>query len=219
MPPARTDMLGRRFGRLTVTRRDGTNHHNFAMWACLCDCGETTRVSTGALIKGNTKSCGCLARDTTGNRARTHGMSKTPEYRVWSLMRDRCSNPNNKKFADYGGRGIAVHATWQTSFEAFFADMGKRPFPRAEIERINNNGNYEPGNCRWATRQEQTRNKRNNHLLTFNGRTQTIAAWAGETGIPARTIRKRVVEFGWDVAKALDPTKYGSRGRFVTGTY
>jgi hypothetical protein len=124
------------------------------------------------------------------------------EYQAWNQMRQRCCNPKDRGFRYYGGRGICVSERWQNSFEAFFADMGPKPGPGYSLDRIDNSANYEPGNCRWATRQEQARNMRSNRLLAFGGRTMTLADWAQETGIAWNCLWMRL-KYGWSVEDAL----------------
>ena len=131
-----------------------------------------------------------------------HGMSKSPEHSAWSRIRNRCYNPNASKFRWYGGRGISVCQRWRDSFKAFYEDMGPRPFPKATIERINNDGNYEPGNCRWATQHDQSRNTQRTILLAFRGRTQCLQDWAAEVGIERQTLQGRI-QSGWDIERAL----------------
>jgi hypothetical protein len=132
-----------------------------------------------------------------------HGLSKIPEYRVWVLMIQRCHTPGSKSFKDYGGRGIVVCDRWRYSFKNFITDMGRRPSAGHSIERIKNGRGYEPGNCKWATRAEQGRNQRSNHLLTFRGETKVIADWAIETGLLSATISYRVLKLGWTPERAL----------------
>jgi hypothetical protein len=138
--------------------------------------------------------------------SKTHGMSRSPEYANWCNMRQRCNNQKHPDFRHYGARGIRVCERWSL-FENFLKDMGRRPFPSATVERKDTNGNYEPGNCVWATQKDQTRNKRNNRLLTVDGVTRPIAAWAEESKVTARTIWKRVYR-GWPAKEAVTlPTR------------
>jgi hypothetical protein len=154
------DLSGQKFSRLTALERaldaKGTR------WICRCDCGNLVVVRGIYLRTGNTRSCGCLAKEQARNLCRsraTHGKRNSPEYGVWHAMRQRCGDPNNKRFADYGGRGIRVCARWR-EFANFYSDMGPRPSDVYSIDRINNDGNYEPSNCRWATAKEQRANQR-----------------------------------------------------------
>lgn len=127
----------------------------------------------------------------------------SPEYVVWNAMRARCTNPKNPTFPRYGGRGIKVCAKWREDFVAFLNDMGKRPSPQHSIERNNNDGNYEPGNCRWATPTEQSNNRRSNLILTFKGEQRTAAEWSRIMGISQSTIHARLHELGWTTERAL----------------
>jgi hypothetical protein len=153
------ELTGLRFGQLVVLREAAPDARREAKWFCACDCGETCVVLSGNLRKGNTRSCGCVRKEVTAARSVKHGMSKTLMFFAWEQMKQRCYNPRNHKFKDYGARGITVCDQWRESFAAFLADMGERP-PGKSIDRRENDGNYEPGNCRWATRLEQAANKR-----------------------------------------------------------
>lgn len=151
---------------------------------------------------GNTKSCGCLKIKKLRERQTTHGMSRAPEFWVWVAMRERCHNPKHESYHRYGGRGISVCERWRCSFEDFYADIGSRPSQLHSIERIDNDGDYEPGNCRWAVQSEQTRNTSRNKMITLAGRTQCLTDWARERGINVNTLNKRL-RSGWTVEEAL----------------
>ena len=154
------NLTGRRFGRLLVSERGDGLSTEEARWRCRCDCGRITEVRSSTLRHGTTRSCGCLARELARARAVVHGASTTPEYEAWHSMKQRCTNPNHAAWANYGGRGIRVCDEWLDSFEAFLVHVGPKPHPRLTFDRINNDGNYEPGNVRWATWSQQNSNQR-----------------------------------------------------------
>lgn len=142
-----------------------------------------------------------------GNPPRTvrHGMSNTSEYEIWCRMQARCYNANCQDYPNYGGRGISVCDRWRLSFEEFFRDMGSRPSSEHSLDRIDSNGNYNPDNCRWATRRQQARNKRNTRKLQFQGKTQSVQDWAEELGLKPAIIHRRLHD-GWSVKRALSET-------------
>lgn len=145
------NLLGMRFGKWTVIARSSVKSHDCAMWDCRCECGTTRVVQSHSLLRGKSQSCGC-------GHAATHGMCKTGTYHSWVNMLQRCCNPKHHAYKNYGGRGITVCEAFRT-FEGFYAALGDRPHGKS-LDRIDNSGNYEPGNVRWATRSEQAQNKR-----------------------------------------------------------
>lgn len=180
-----------------------------------CDCGSVLVAYTSDLVTGHTASCGCWHREGLSNRSATHRLRKSPEYNSWANMKARCLNPENSNYGDYGGRGITVCDRWLNSFERFYADMGPRPTPWHSIDRFpDNNGNYEPGNCRWATKTEQSNNQRTNRLLTSAGQTRTIAEWSRISGISYRTILDRLKR-GWACERAVSQSVCSKVFNFV----
>jgi hypothetical protein len=154
------DLKEQRFGRLRVIRRKPLSSGHGVLWVCRCDCGRRVAVLSFDLRAGKTRSCGCLRREVARATFTTHGLSDTPEYRAWAGAVKRCENPASKDFALYGGRGITVAADWRHDFAAFYRDIGPRPGPGHSLDRIDVNGNYKPGNVRWATPHQQRVNQR-----------------------------------------------------------
>ena len=212
MPSKISIRPGTIFGRLVVLEETENTGCGRTAYSCFCVCGNTVTVTTKNLRNGHTKSCGCLRRDPSADYRRgslTHGKSKTPEYRAWSSIKRRCMCPQHPFFRDYGGRGISICPEWSASYEAFLRDVGGRPSSSHSIDRIDNNGNYEPGNVRWATRKEQRRNIRNNRYITAFGRTLLLIDWASETGICEETLVRRL-QLGWE-AEEIVSVKPGQR--------
>lgn len=202
--------ISRRFGKLTVLSGAGVRNQK-SLVLCRCDCGREKIVYYKDLRSGNTRSCGCVQREKLGALNRTHGKTSTPEYAIWCAIIARCFNPNYKRFSGYGGRGITLCDRWRNSFEAFLSDMGTRPSPQHSIDRFpDNDGNYEPGNCRWATRREQSRNTRRTRMLTFRGQTKCLSDWAAELGVSYLMILKRLKR-GWTIEMALSVPPNGRK--------
>lgn len=183
--------IGQRFGRWTVVGtappRPGSLH---VYWRCRCDCGTERDQKGTVLLCGRTSSCGCLARDMAKQRAK-HGMSDSDLYKIWRNMRSRCENPTDKNYKNYGERGISVCSRWQ-DFSLFYQDVGPRPSRRHSLGRIDNDGDYEPGNTRWELPLEQANNRRTNRTVSYNGKTLTVAQWAKELGIPSHRLFERI---------------------------
>jgi hypothetical protein len=192
------DLTGKCFGRLTVL---GHVKEEQTRCICKCDCGSPVKtVAARLLLLGESTSCGCYRLEMATKANTKHGKSSSRAYRIWLAMMGRCNNTNSTAYSNYGGRGIKVCKKWE-SFENFYADMSE-PSTDATIERIDNDGEYSKTNCRWATRAEQVRNRRNNVWIEFNGKNQLLADWARETGMPAVTLRYRI-KAGWSIEKAL----------------
>lgn len=195
---------GDRFGRWTViSEQFAINESSHSL--CRCDCGSVRSVVCYSLTSGRSAGCGCdLNRKSHGHNSRTY---TSPTYYSWCAMKSRCTNPNTHGYHNYGGRGIAVCDRWLKSFSAFLADMGERPADADSIERINNDGNYEPGNCRWATQKEQNCNMRTNVVIEINGEKACLAEWCERTGMKSTTVGMRIKR-GYDPVRAvLEPVQ------------
>jgi hypothetical protein len=203
MPSGRfaQDITGQQFNYWTVSGRAGTMEGKAkkALWHCACKCGTERILTGGDLRNGHSKSCGCYQKEVASKVNSTHGMGRSKEYAAWSAMMTRCTNSNAVNYADYGGRGIKVCDRWK-AFENFYADMGDAN--GLTLDRVDVNGDYEPNNCRWATRKEQGNNKRNNVVIEFSGERMTAMQWSERTGIGEGTIRKRI-RLGWPVERVL----------------
>lgn len=202
------NLAGFRFGKLVVIKPGDAPRR----WICQCDCGQKVEVIGGNLRRGLSRSCGC------SQHVGTHGGSRTVEYGVWHSMIQRCTNPNNTGYANYGDRGIRVCKRW-LQFAHFISDMGQRPKASLTLERVDNNGNYCPSNCVWASRLQQTQNRRRsaNSLLGLykhQGKSLTLSDWAKCSGIKLRTIQDRIRKC-WPISSALDPRKYVRRNGVI----
>ena len=197
------DLTGCVFGRLTVTRLHSVTAHSTAKWLCRCTCGNQKPVVGSSLTSGVTVSCGCQKLESATSHKQSGGAhgKPSPEYEAWGRMLYRCNTPTCAAWDDYGGRGISVCERWH-SFENFLEDMGRRPSPKHSIDRFpNNDGNYEPSNCRWATAKEQTRNRRTSKMISFQGETLCAAEWAERIGVKYGTFLKRLGK--WPIEKAI----------------
>jgi hypothetical protein len=213
--PPPTIHTGDRFGRWTVVAQAESSSTG-RKWLCRCECGRERKIRQ-EMLRMKSRSCGCLKAEKLSARmqvqARVHGEGnhhygkETPEYRTWLGINARCFCPSNPAYKDYGGRGITICDEWHHSYLSFLSYVGRRPTPSHTIDRFpNNNGNYEPGNVRWATQTQQCRNKRNNRYLTANGRTMILVEWAQLLGVCHSTIINRI-KSGWPVERALTTPK------------
>lgn len=213
------DLTGQRFGRLVVVRKSDNvikrKNGTRVLWECLCDCGNTTIVCGDALKSGNTKSCGCLHDDTLREISTTHGFTsgkKERLYDIWAQMKMRCNNQNNKAYKNYGGRGITVCDEWEHSYSSFrewaynngYDEHASRC--KCTLDRIDNNGNYCPENCRFVDYGIQMNNRRSNHTLTYNNETHTMTEWSEITGLDFRVIQSRIKR-GWTIERTLTTPK------------
>lgn len=193
------DLKGKRFGRLVALEEVGRSSEGQVLWKCQCDCGNTSLVRATALRSGHIRSCGCASQEAVTK----HGMSKTRLHRIWCLITDRCENPHNGSWDNYGGRGIKVCSEWRNSFEAFRDwSLANGYQDDLSIDRINNDGDYEPNNCRWATVKEQSRNRRSNVILTYNGESHCMVEWAEILKVPRQRLANRYRR-GWSTQEIL----------------
>ncbi len=187
------DLTQQRFESIVVLQREGTNSIGVAMWLCRCDCGKELVVPEIPLAGNRIKNCGCRE-------------CEPDEYfgarRSWRNMTRRCTEPNHHMYKYYGGRGITICARWLESFQNFFDDMGERPKGH-QIDRIDSDKGYNPGNCRWVTQEANNRNKRNNRLIEYQGKTQCLADWADELGVDYKKLHRRLRQRNWSMEQAL----------------
>lgn len=206
------DLSGRRVGRLLILKRGDDkilpSGRGSPRWQCICDCGKTTLVHGVSLRAEKTQSCGCYIGEAASIRNARHGDARsknpTPEYRLWAAMISRCHSSNNKDYSRYGGRGIKVCDEWREDFSTFLVYVGRRPSSSRSLDRYpNNDGNYEPGNVRWATTQQQGANKRNTLYVELNGESVRLVDAARTNHIPYNHAWRRHIKYGWPIEQAL----------------
>jgi len=196
--PKKINLIGRQFHRLLVIAEEGQrDKRGHVVWSCVCDCGNKSFVSGDKLKSGNTQSCGCLfAEKRAAGSYRSHGKTGSRVYRIWVNMISRCTRPSTSCWHNYGGRGITVCDRWRNSFEAFLEDMGEPPTGKHSIDRIDNDGNYEPSNCRWVTKNEQSFNTRRTKIVVIAGTPYTLLELSALHGVSPKLIRTRIYQ-GW----------------------
>lgn len=201
-------LAGKTFGRLTVLSRAPNNVHNQPLWLCRCECGSEKIAAGGSLVRGSTKSCGCLAREKAAQLHRavmTHGLSKTNEYHIWVGMKSRCYVPATDNCKNYGAKGVKVCDRWRNSFPNFLADVGPRPSKLHTLDRKDSKGDYEPGNVRWATSREQNNNRSSNRIVDYRGETLTLANALRKAGnVVRKNTAQARLEKGWTVEAAVE---------------
>lgn len=201
----RYDITGQKFNHLVVLGPSHRDERGSVLWTCRCVCGKDFAVPSSRLRNGRTRSCGCRKFDNIAERKVKHGHARRGRksvYGIWMKMLRRCYDPKDSQYERYGGRGIKVCDRWRTSIDAFASDMGPRPSRGHSIDRKDNDGNYEPGNCKWSTTVEQENNRRTNVFVEFDGKRLTINEWERATGISQYAIRHRLKK-GWTVRDVL----------------
>ena len=215
---ARKDITNQKFGRLTALRIDNSKRSKTCTglyWLCQCDCGNTSIVDGTSLRNGSIKSCGCLKNELASKRFRTHGYGNSKLNMVWQSMKQRCYNPKNKDYKNYGGRNIRVDDRWKESFEEFHdwaITCGYRE--GLSIDRIDVNGNYDPSNCRWVNAKIQANNQRRNRIVIYRGESHTISEWSDITGISSSTLESRINNYHWSDARALETRPVKGRNQY-----
>lgn len=203
-----TNLMGMRFGKLTVLRSVGRDKNRNIIWECICDCGNKTIVTATHLRNNKTKSCGCYRHDNFVIINTIHGLKNHPLYTVWKGIKQRCYNKNNNAYNHYGGRGIIMCDEWKNDFKAFYDWSIEYGYKNGlSVDRINNNGIYEPNNCRFVTMKEQQRNRRNNHLITYKNNTKTLSEWCEILNLKYHLIRERIYVLNWNADKAFETKK------------
>ncbi len=195
----KSGLVGKKFERWTVISSAPQHSTKTGpLYKCRCVCGTEKVIRASSLTCGDSRSCGCLHRELSAARETRHGHTKgsetSAEWRVWRNMRARCMVVGSQQWERYGGRGIRICQRWVESFEAFYEDMGPRPSPTHSLDRIDNDGDYSKANCRWATPSEQSTNRRTTRFLTFQGKTQSMSAWASEVNVSKEHMHRRLTQ-------------------------
>ena len=211
------DLTGKKFGKLTVLKlnfkiqqygKNGKKNGNKYYWLCKCECGNETNISSTRLKNNIIKSCGCLQKEVMKQKMTKHAKSHNRIYKIYYKMLGRCYNKTDNKFLYYGGRGITICDEWKNDFKAFYDwSMANGYADNLTIDRIDNDSNYAPSNCRWVDIKTQANNKRNNHYITYNDETHTIKEWSELLNINYSTLHKRITKYKWEIEKAFTQNK------------
>jgi len=203
------NITGQKFNRLTAIKfshRKGRVYY----WEFLCDCGNKITIAKSDILNGHTKSCGCFRKENSSSMHTTHGMTKTRFYNIWQSMIQRCNDSTAISYPRYGGRGIKICRKWldfqnfkDDMYESYIKHSKKFGEKNTTIDRVNNRDDYKSSNCRWATPFTQSRNKRNNRMITFKGKTQCLTDWAIEYDLQRKTLHNRLYYYGWTIERAL----------------
>ena len=214
------EISGRRFGQLTAVKRVGKKKNGNSIWEFVCDCGESVETESYSVKTGKVHSCKSCGANRSKMASVKHGMTSSPEYRIWTGIKTRCTNRKSIAFKNYGGRGVTMCVSWANSFDAFVLDMGLRPSDQHSIDRIDTNGNYEPSNCRWATREEQANNKRSNLKIEANEKLMTVAEAARASGLTYGCLHYRLKSESPSSAISRQSNRSGSiTHNGITDTY
>lgn len=207
----RIDITGKKFGRLTVIKLADTVKGHLR-WYCKCDCGKEHIAYGSSLKNGGTTSCGCYKTENAKKLYSSVRQKDKHLYAIWNGIKQRCQNSNHKSYSNYGGRGIRICNEWASKYETFYYWAINTGYKKGlEIDRIDNNGNYEPNNCRWVDRKTQANNKRNVVLYTIKGITKSLPQWCKEYNQDYYLVRQRVYKLGWSIEDALNTQKYKKR--------
>ena len=198
------DITGQKFGRLVAIKATEGRSKKGVLWLCQCDCGNTKLVASTHLRCGSVRSCGCLKEELRGKNFKKHGGSRTRLYRIWKQIHTRCNNPNSINYKDYGGRGINLCEEWKNDFSSFLDWSTSNGYAEnLTIDRIDNDGNYCPENCRWVTNKKQQNNKRSTVFIEYDGQKHSLSEWAEIIGVTRNALWKRLFVEGWSIERAL----------------
>lgn len=211
----KNELSGQRFGKLVAISSYYDSTRKITLWECKCDCGNTCFVRANRLVHGRTRSCGCLRKDSNIKNKTTHGKTNTRIYNAWHSMKARCYNPTNHNYSHYGDRGISVCDEWKNSFEPFYEWAISNGYQDGlSLDRIDNDGNYCPNNCRWVTTKVQNNNRSVSINISYNGKTQNLSDWCKELNLPYSRIYQRLSKYEFTFEEAItEPTHLRSGKR------